>query len=126
MKRLICLTLIFLSGVTLLAFQDEQDQKMTITATLIGVRGAVGAQSVPLTFYIERQSTPEEIQELATILAEQGVDPLRRRMEKLNLGKVNPAGRIGADLATVRVHDLGNGQRIINVSTARTMPSRRR
>jgi hypothetical protein len=61
------------------------------------------------------------VKQLEEILIEGGNDALRRELEKLDRGSISPTGRVGNDLAVVRVRKTDAGQKIILV-TARTMP----
>lgn len=101
--------------------QEGKQPPDAYTAVAMGTGGAVGGKSMPFDFRITRYTTDGEVDELAALLKSQGQDALLRKMEKLTVGRINPMGRVGNDIAVARKRQVGN-QTIITIVTARTMP----
>ena len=55
------------------------------------------------------------------LLKEKGPDAIRRAMEKLDVGRINPTGSVGNQIAVARKRQDGSDT-IVTVVTARTMP----
>jgi hypothetical protein len=87
----------------------------------MGTGGAVGGKSIQFDFRISGYTTDEEVNNFATLLKEKGPDALRSALEKENKGRLNPAGRLGNDIAVARKRQQGTDT-IITIVTARVMP----
>lgn len=110
----------------LLALQDENEKKVRYEATMVGIRGPVGARSVGLTIFIEGTTSDEQVREyLQLVAAGEGrgsSSELRRRLEKVTgLGRVAATGQVGTNLAVVRERETDEGT-LITLVTARNMP----
>jgi hypothetical protein len=70
---------------------------------------------------INRYATDEEIDQLAELLKEKGPDALRRALEKLDVGRINPVGSVGNQIAVARKRQIGSDT-VITLVTARNMP----
>ncbi len=113
-----------LSGLGLAATgvgQEEKQAPEKYTAVAVGTGGRVGGKSISFDFQITRYTTDAEIEELAALLKSEGQDALRRKMEKMDAGRLNPVGSVGNDIAVARKRQVGN-QTIITIVTARDMP----
>ena len=77
------------------------------SGTAIGTGGAVGAKSIGFDFRVNRDTSDEEVDQLATLLKEKGPDALRRTMEKLDVGRISPTGSVGNQIAVARKRGEG-------------------
>ena len=105
----------------LFAQQEEKTNKEAYSAVAIGTGGTVGGKSIPFDMRINRYATDEEIDKLAELLKEKGPDALRRALEKLDVGRINPVGSVGNQIAVARKHQIGSDT-VITLVTARNMP----
>jgi len=101
--------------------QEAQMKPEAYSGTAIGTGGVAGGKSIGFDFRINRYTSDEEIDQLATLLKEKGPDVLRRAMEKLDVGRINPTGSLGNQIAVARKQQVGSDT-IITIVTARTMP----
>jgi hypothetical protein len=84
-----------------------------ITATLADVGNVIrGATAQPVVIHIERYSTPQEVSQLAQLLAEKGPDAVRERTWKLENGWIRVGDSLGYPLAVITRRHTGNGERI--------------
>ncbi len=106
--------------------QKQKKQKPTIyEATMVGIRGAVGARSIPVSIRITGHTSDDEVKEYLALISEGGdrgySGPLRKRLEKVKgLGRIAPSGFLGTDLAVVREKDTDHG-RLVTLVTARNL-----
>ena len=100
---------------------QEAAKSDAYTGVAMGTGGSVGAKSVGFDFRISRYTTDEEVDQLAALLKEKGQDALRRAMEKLDVGRVNPVGSTGNQIAVARKKQVGS-ETMITIVTARIMP----
>lgn len=121
MKKVAMLILGVAIVVSPLLCQDEPMKKEAYSGTALGTGGSVGAKSIGFDFRVERYTSDEELDQLATLLKEKGPDALRRAMEKLDVGRFNPTGSVGNAIAVARKRQAGPDT-IVTVVTARTMP----
>lgn len=101
--------------------QQEQTKQEAYSGTALGTGGAVGAKSIGFDFRVNRYTSDEEVDRLGTLLKEKGGDALRREMEKLDVGRINPTGSTGNQIAVARKRQAGSDT-IITVVSARIMP----
>jgi len=101
--------------------QEEQMKQEGYTGTAIGTGGPASAKSIGFNLRVDRYTSAEEVDQLAALLKEKGPDALRRAMEKLDVGRINPTGSVGNQLAVARKRQAGSDT-IITVVTARIMP----
>jgi hypothetical protein len=116
--------IVMLLGAALLlcaALVQAQGSPEAYTAVAMGTGGTAGGRSMPFDFRITRYTSDEEVDQLATLLKEKGQDALRLALEKLNVGRVNPVGSVGNDIAVARKRQVGNDT-FITIVTARVMP----
>jgi hypothetical protein len=116
-KALILLTLILLPF-SLISLAQTQE---AYSAVALGTGGVVGGSSIQFDFRIERFTTDDEVNNFAQLLKDKGQDVLRRALEKEDLGKINPVGRLGNQIAIARKRETPSGT-LITIVTARTMP----
>ena len=91
------------------------------SGTAIGTGGSAGGKSIGFDLRITRYTTDEEVDQLAKLLQEKGPDALRRAMEKLDVGRINPTGSVGNQIAVARKRQDGSDT-VVTVVTARIMP----
>ncbi|UCF36437.1 MAG: hypothetical protein JSU96_16690 [Acidobacteriota bacterium] len=108
-------------GAVVLAGQDEKQEREQFSATIMGTMGPTAGRMIPIDIYVEGTTTDEQVMEYAELLMEGGQQPLRRALEKVKIGRIAPRGRIGNDIAIVRIvkTDKGTSYRMV---TARVMP----
>ena len=123
MRNLILSCMLVLAGGAFQFGPAGQNEKKSehYSAVAIGTGGSVGGASLWIDIYIEEYTSDEEAIELLTVLKEQGQDALRRRLEKLNKGRINPQRGIGVTIAAARVIESETA-RIVRVFAARPMP----
>ena len=111
-----------LSSLASLCFgQDDGNKPEAYSAVAIGTGGAVGAKSIGFDVRITRYNTEQEIQKFAELLKASGPDALRRALEKEDVGRLNPTGSVGNQIALARKRQDGQDT-IITIVTARVMP----
>jgi len=101
--------------------QEEKTKPEAYSGTAVGTGGGVGAKSTGFDFLVNRYTSDEEVDQLATLLKEKGPDALRGTMEKLDVGRISPTGSVGNSIAVARKRQVGSDT-IITVVTARVMP----
>jgi hypothetical protein len=101
--------------------QDEKKQPEAYSVVAMGTGGSVGGKSIQFDFRISAYTTDEDLNKFAALLKEKGQDALRSALEKENKGRLNPAGRLGNDIAVARKRQQGTDT-IITIVTARVMP----
>jgi hypothetical protein len=69
---------------------------------------------------VEKYTSESEILEYANLLKQKGVEPLKRTLEKVNVGRISAAGSVGTAVAIARVHQTDKGK-AIRLVTARPM-----
>lgn len=73
-----------------------------------------------LDILVERYTTKEELLEYANLLKSKGLDPLKRTLEKVNVGRISVPGSVGTAVAIARVHQTDKGK-AVRLITARPM-----
>lgn len=121
MKKIATLILGLAFIISPLLCQEEPTKPEAYSATAIGTGGAAGGKSIGFTLRISRYTTDEEVDQLATVLKEKGPDGLRTAMEKLDVGRINPTGSVGNQIAVARKRQDGPNT-IITIATSRIMP----
>jgi hypothetical protein len=125
MNRIRRSTLLLVLGVTSLFpasyGQDEKMKPEAYSAVAIGTGGSVGGKSIQFDFRITQYTSDEEVDKYAELLKEKGPDALRRALEKVDVGRINPVGRTGNQIAVARKRQEGS-ETVITMVTARTMP----
>jgi hypothetical protein len=125
MNRFGRLTLLLVLGVTSLFpasyGQDEKMKPEAYSAVAIGTGGSVGGKSIQFSFRITKYTSNEEVDKFAELLKEKGSDALRRALEKEDVGRLNPVGSTGNQIAVARKRQEGSDT-VITIVTARTMP----
>ena len=114
--------LVLLILVTALLIPGQgQDRPDAYTAVAIGTGGPIGGRSISFDFRITRYASDQEVENLAALLKEKGIDALRRALEKLDVGRINPVGSVGNQIAVARKRQVG-ANTLITIVTARNMP----
>ena len=118
-------TLLLVLGITSLLpasyGQDEKVKPEAYSAVAMGTGGSVGGKTMQFDFRITKYNSDEEVNNFAEILKEKGPDALRRALEKEDVGRINPVGRTGNQIAVARKRQEGS-ETIITMVTARNMP----
>jgi len=119
MSKIACLLL----GIVLLApVAPSQDQTPeAYSAVAMGTGGSMGGRTMNFDFQIDRYTTDEEVQSLADLLKEKGIDALRSALEKEDRGRIRPDVSVGNQIAVARKRKVGSNT-VITVVTARNMP----
>ena len=99
---------------------QEPNQPEAYSAVAIGTGGSVGGKTRQFDFRITRYTSDEEVQQLAQLLKDKGQDALRGAMEKLDVGRINPVGSTGNQIAVARKRSDGTNT-VITIVTARIM-----
>ena len=106
---------------TLSAQQGQETGTEAYSATAIGTGGPAGGKSIPFDFRVTRYASDEEVEQLAHLLQDKGIDALRRALEKLDAGRISPVGSVGNQIAVARKRQDGPDT-VITIITARIMP----
>jgi len=120
-KKIALLILGVAFSISLLLCQEGQMKQEAYTGTAIGTGGPASARSTGFNLRVNRYTSDEEVDQLAALLKEKGPDALRRAMEKLDVGRINPTGSVGNQVAVAHKRQDGSDT-IITVVTARIMP----
>lgn len=117
------LVFIFLMGVSFALAEEKQEKSKGefYSGVVIGTGGAIGGRSMNLDIRINEHTSDEDIVGYVNLLKEKGQDQLRLELEKMNVGKISPSGRVGTDIAIARVFEGADGK-VIRLVTARQMP----
>src|SRR5215470_5919191 len=118
-------TLLLVLGITFLLpasyGQDEKVKAEAYSAVAMGTGGSVGGKTIQFDFRVTKYNSDEEVNNFAEILKEKGPDALRRALEKEDVGRINPVGRTGNQIAVARKRQEGS-ETVITMVTARNMP----
>jgi hypothetical protein len=101
--------------------KDEKSEPEVYSGVAIGTGGGVGGKSKQFDFRITKYTTDAEVKDYADLLKEKGQDALRRQLEKLDVGRINPVGSTGNQIAVARKRQVGSTT-VITIVTARVMP----
>jgi hypothetical protein len=119
--RLALLLVLGIASFSLVSYgQEEKKKPEHYTAVAVGTGGSVGARSLQFDVRISKYASEEEIQELAALLKAKGEDGLHRELEDRDVGRINPVGSTGNQIALARKRVQGS-QTIVTAVTARTM-----
>lgn len=99
---------------------QEKPQTDSYSGVAIGTGGTVGGKSISFDFRITSYTTDEQVQEYAKLLKAKGQDALRSVLEKQDMGRINPVGSTGNQIAIARKRQSGSDT-IITIVTPRTM-----
>ena len=118
------LTLLLVVGIATflpVSHGQEDNKPEAYSAVAMGTGGGMGGKTIQFDFRITKYTSDEEVDKFAEILKEKGPDALRRALEKEDLGRLNPAGRTGNQIAVARKRQDGSDT-VITIVTARVMP----
>jgi hypothetical protein len=101
--------------------KDEKPEPEAYSGVAIGTGGGVGGRSKQFDFRVTRYTTDAEVKEYADLLKESGQDALLKQLEKLDVGRINPVGSTGNQIAVARKRQVGDTT-VITIVTARIMP----
>src|SRR5690349_11686743 len=82
--------------------QEGKNQQEAYTGVAMGTGGSVGGKSLSFDFRIERYTSDEEVDKFAELVKTKGTDALRSALEKEDVGRINPVGTIGNQIAVAR------------------------
>ncbi len=102
------------------AAKDADAKPEAYSAVAIGTGGSVGGKTKQFDFRISQYTTDAELNQYAETLKEKGPDALRKALEKLDVGRVNPVGSTGNQIAVARKRQVGTDT-VITIVTARVM-----
>ena len=118
-------TLLLVLGITFLLpasyGQDVKVKAEAYSAVAMGTGGSVGGKTIQFDFRVTKYNSDEEVNNFAEILKEKGPDALRRALEKEDVGRINPVGGTGNQIAVARKRQEGS-ETVITMVTARNMP----
>ena len=121
-RILIAVVCFLLLTPALIGQEQEEKQETVYQATIVGVRGSVGARTMRLTIRIQGYTSDEQVKQYLEMVPEGNqLRELRQTLEKVRgLGRVSVTGFIGNELAVIREYDTEQGK-LINLLTARNM-----
>ncbi|HVN08317.1 MAG TPA: hypothetical protein VMV61_05060 [Patescibacteria group bacterium] len=105
---------------TALAGQDEKAKPEAYSGVAMGVGGTVGGSSTWFRFEVNHYTTDEEVKQLALLLKEKGQHALQDALDKADVGRIAPTGKVGDQIAVARKLRI-NGKTVIRIVTARNM-----
>ena len=100
MKKIGMLILGVAFAISPLWCQRETTSQEAYTGRAIGSGGPPVESRLALISGLTATPQDEEVDQLATLLKEKGPDALRRAMEKLDVGRINPTGSVGNQVAS--------------------------
>jgi len=118
--RFVFLLALAFTTLLLASYGKEEKKSEAYSAVAIGTGGSAGGTTIQFDFRITEYTTDEELNKFAGLLKEKGPDALRRALENEDRGRINPAGRIGNQIAVARKRQQG-ADTIITIVTARVM-----
>jgi len=121
MKKIAILILEVVFSISVVLCQETQMKQEAYSGVAIGTGGPAAAKSTGFDVRVNRYTSDEEVDQLAALLKERGPEALLRAMEKLDVGRINPTGSVGNQIAVARKRQAGSDT-IITVVTARIMP----
>jgi len=105
-------------SVTILSELKAQQKRESYAAVIVGTGGGIGGRTLNLNINIDQYTTDQQIQEYLTLLKEEGQDGLRKKLEKVKVGRIAPVATTGTDLSVARVFETQEGK-IIRLVTPR-------
>jgi hypothetical protein len=105
---------------SLFAQQGQAAKPEAYSAVAIGTGGAAGGKSLPFDVRINSYTSDEDVDQFAQLVKEKGTDALRRALDKLNVGRINPVGSVGNQIAVARKRQVGS-ETVITLVTARNV-----
>ena len=105
-------------SVTILSELKAQQKRESYAAVIVGTGGGIGGRTLNLNINIDQYTTDQQIQEYLTLLKEEGQDGLRKKLEKVKVGRIAPVATTGTDLSVARVFETEEGK-IISLVTPR-------
>jgi len=117
MKKLLSFSLSFAILISL-AFAAAESKRESYAAVVVGTGGAIGGRTLNLNIHIDKYTSNQEVQEYLTLLREEGQEALRRKLEKVKVGRIAPTAAVGTDLSFARVFETEEGK-IIRLATPR-------
>ena len=123
--RNICLSLLLSGTVTLcspflLASEKEKGTQERYKAVTVISQTSKMNPATQLDILIDRYTEEDELLEYAKLLKAKGVEPLKRTLEKVNVGRISTPGSVGTAIAIARLHQSDKG-RAVRLVTARPM-----
>ena len=108
------------ASISLLAFASEEEKGTPERYRAVAVTSTISRMNpaTQLTILVDRYTTDAELREYATLLKAEGLDPLKRAMEKVNVGRISTPGAVGTAVAMARLHQTDKG-RAVRLITAR-------
>jgi len=112
--------LLSVGGASLLLASSEKEKATPerYKAVTVMSRTAKMDPATQLDILVERYTTEDELQEYKNLLKTKGVEPLKRALEKVNVGRISAPGSVGTAVAISRVHQTEKGK-AIRLITAR-------
>lgn len=95
--------------------QGEGLAGRTITGTVYFISGPRPGRSLPFTLRINRITTPDEVRQLNSALAEGKQDELLRELSRKDAGRIQIGTGVGLPANAIMVDDEGNGRTKITV-----------
>jgi len=110
--------LAFLISVAFASGEGKQTKRQSYAAVVVGTGGGIGGRTLNLNINIDQYTTDQQIQEYLTLLKEEGQDALRKKLEKVKVGRIAPVATTGTDLSVARVFETQEGK-VIRLVTPR-------
>lgn len=116
---LFCVTLLFASAPV--SFSTPAPAAEYITGTVIGISGRLAGRSRPFTLIVNRNTTPEEVQQLNSTLQSGGQDKLLGVLSKMDAGRIQIGNNVGVTANAIIATPQGDGGSKITVIYQRTI-----
>ena len=117
MKKVLSFSLFFAILISS-AFAVEEGKRESYAAVVVGTGGSIGGRTLNLNIHIDRYTSDQEVQEYLTLLREEGQEALRRKLEKVQVGRISPAAAVGTELSVARSFETEEGK-VIRLVTPR-------
>lgn len=120
MSKLVVIVVVVFLLLPVAFAQESSGQPERYSGVAMVTGGAKGGKTLSFDFRITRFATDQEAERLAILLKEKGQDALRRELEKLDAGRINPVMTTGNQISLARKRKSGPNT-IITIVTARDM-----
>ena len=119
LKLLFLLTVLFATAFA--AEEEKKSKREAYSAVIVGTGGRIGGRTLNINIIIDQRTTDQQVQDYLVLLQEEGQDALRKKLEKVEVGRIAPAASTGTDIAVARVFSTDEGK-IIRLVAARPVP----
>ena len=123
MKRFLhfCFLVVILVSTVFALEEGKESKRESFAAVIVGTGGTIGGRTLNININIDQYTSDQEVQEYLTLLREEGQVALRRKLEKVEVGRISPAAAVGTELSVARTFETEEGK-VIRLVTPRPVP----